>query len=148
MKNTFVYNEKGIAINKKTVKKIVDLIKDELGLSVNSLEFNFVSSETIAGINKKYLEHNFSTDIITFDYSNEKNNLDGEIFISLQDAVENSKKFRISTDNELVRLIAHGILHLVGYDDTTAAKKKKMKIIENRLVKKFQKYSKSLLRKV
>lgn len=148
MRNVFVYNEKGIVINKKIVKEIVKRIKDELELSVHSLEFNFVTSDTMIAVNKKYLGHNYSTDIITFDYSNEKNNLDGEIFISLPDAVENSKKYGIPTDNELMRLIAHGILHLVGYDDTTAAKKKKMKIVENELVKKFHKYSKGLLRKV
>lgn len=148
MKSVFVYNEKGIVINKKIAKEIVKRIKDELELSVHSIEFNFVTSETIVGVNKKYLGHNYSTDIITFDYSNEKNNLDGEIFISLPDAVENSKKYGVPTDNELIRLITHGILHLVGYNDTTAAKKKKMKIIENELVEKFQKYSKGLLRKV
>ena len=145
MKNLSVYNEKGIRVDKRTVHSIVKLISSELNLNVKSLDFNFISSETIIEVNKNYLKHNYSTDIITFDYSDEKNILDGEIFISIQDAVENSKKYRVSSDNELLRLIAHGILHLIGFDDTTDAKRKKMKIAENDLVKKFQKFSKGLL---
>jgi probable rRNA maturation factor len=145
VKNVFVSCEKGIRVDKKTVKKIVHLISEELNLRVSSLEFNFVSSGTITEVNIKYLEHNDSTDIITFDYSDEKNILDGEIFISLQDALENSKKYRVSTDNELLRLIVHGVLHLIGYDDTTDSKRKKMKIVENMIVQKFQKNSKGLL---
>ena len=53
-----------------------------------------------------------------------RNILDGEIFISLKDAEENSKKYRVSFDNELLRLIIHGILHLLGYDDITLQKEK------------------------
>lgn len=145
MKNVFVYNEKGIRVDKKAVQSIVKLITAELKLYVKSLEFNFISSNTMIEVNKNYLEHNYSTDIITFDYSDEKNILDGEIFISLQDAIENSKKYRVSTDNELLRLITHGILHLIGFDDTTDAKRKKMKTVENDMVQKFQKFSKGLL---
>lgn len=140
-----VYNEKGIKVSKQSVQKIVSLICDDLELCVDSLEFNFISSETMIDVNKKYLQHNFGTDIITFDYSAEKNNLDGEIFISLQDAIENSEKYQVSVDNELLRLIVHGILHLIGYDDTTVAKKRRMKSVENRLVNSFNKYSKGLI---
>ena len=145
MKNVSVYNGKGIRVDKISVHSIVKLITSELNLYVKSLEFNFISSKTITEVNKNYLKHNYSTDIITFDYSDEKNILDGEIFISIQDAVENSKKYRVSSDNELLRLIIHGILHLIGFDDTTDAKRKKMKIAENDLVGKFQKFSKGLL---
>ena len=145
VKNVFVSNEKGIKVDKRIVHKIVNLICDDLNLSIHCLEFNFISLETMVGINNKYLQHNFETDIITFDYSDEKNNLDGEIIISLQDAVENSKKYQVSVDNELLRLIIHGILHLIGYDDTTAAKRKKMKLVENKLVNSFNKFSKGLI---
>ena len=145
MNNVFVFNEKGIKIDQKSVKRIVKLICDELKLGVNSLEFNFSTSETMVEVNKKYLKHNFGTDIITFDYSDEKNNLDGEIFISLHDAVENSKMYQVSADNELLRLIVHGILHLIGYDDTTVTKRKKMKSVEDELVNSFQKFSKGLI---
>lgn len=147
MRNVCVSTEKGIGINKRLVHKIVSLITSELELKIESLEFNFVLSETLLAINKRHLKHNYYTDIITFDYSVERNNLDGEIFISVQDAAENSKKYHIPLDNELLRLIAHGILHLIGFDDTTTAKRKKMKEVEDKLVFKFQKNSKGLTNK-
>ncbi|MCX6167874.1 MAG: rRNA maturation RNase YbeY [Ignavibacteriales bacterium] len=145
MKNVFVSCEKGIRVDKKTVQNIVNMVTKELELDINSLEYNFISSKTMIEINNSYLGHNYATDIITFDYSVEKNILDGEIFISLEDAVENSKIYRVSADNELLRLIIHGILHLIGLDDTTIAKKKKMKKVEDEMVLKFLKFSKGLL---
>ena len=120
------------------------MICSDLDLTIDSLEFNFISSESMVDVNKKYLQHNYETDIITFDYSGEKNNLDGEIFISLHDAVVNSKKYKVSVDNELLRLLVHGILHLIGYDDITVAKRRRMKLKEDMLVKKCHKYSKGL----
>jgi probable rRNA maturation factor len=145
MKGVTLFAEKGIHLDKKNVAQIIGSIVEELNLKVNFLEFNFVNTATIISVNKKHLRHNFSTDIITFDYSSEKNILDGEIFISLPDALENSKKYKVSVDNELLRLISHGILHLIGFDDITPGKRKKMKIVEDELVKKFGKRFKKLI---
>ncbi len=147
MKNVSVNNEKGIVIDKKKIKKIIAALKKELGFSFDFFELNFVSSQTITSINSEYLHHNYSTDIITFNYSGESNNFDAEVFISLPDAVENSKKYKVSIENELLRLIIHGILHLIGFDDTTPLQKRKMKSKENQLLKKLTFYSKGLLRK-
>jgi len=148
VKNLFIYNEKEIKIKKSLLHKIVSSICGELDLNIYSLEINFVSSETMISINKKYLNHNYSTDIITFDYSNERNNLDGEIFISINDASENSKKYHVTLNNEIFRLVTHGILHMTGYDDITLAKRKKMKKVEDTLVQKIQKLSKGLVKKI
>ncbi len=147
MKNLFIYNEKGIKTQKRLLHKIATSICSELDLNILSLEINFVSSETMLGINKKYLNHNYNTDIITFDYSNERNNLDGEIFISIDDALENSKKYHVSLNNEILRLVIHGILHMTGYDDVTLAKRKRMKKVEDVLVQKLQNLSKGLVEK-
>ncbi|MBA4406276.1 rRNA maturation RNase YbeY [bacterium] len=144
MNNVYVSCEKGIKVDKKIIRHIVNMICSDLDLTIDSLEFNFISSESMVDVNKKYLQHNYETDIITFDYSGEKNNLDGEIFISLHDAVVNSKKYKVSVDNELLRLLVHGILHLIGYDDITVAKRRRMKLKEDMLVKKCHKYSKGL----
>ncbi len=124
----------------------MSLICNELDVNILSLEINFVSSETMLGINKKYLKHNYCTDIITFDYSNERNNLDGEIFISIDDALQNSKKYRVTLSNEILRLVTHGILHMSEYDDKTTAKRKRMKIVEDMVVQKLKKYSKGLVK--
>jgi len=148
VKNLFIYNEKEIKIKKSLLHKIVSSICGELDLNIYSLEINFVSSETMLGINKKYLNHNYNTDIITFDYSNERNNLDGEFFISINDALENSKKYHVTLNNEILRLVIHGILHMTGYDDVTLAKRKRMKKVEDVMVQKLQKHSKGLVKKI
>jgi rRNA maturation RNase YbeY len=107
-----------------------------LNLALRSLEINFIDSETIKEINKNFLSHDYSTDIITFNYSDVQNIIDGEIFISVDDAKENAKKFKVKFLEEIGRLVAHGILHLIGFDDTTPDQRKKMKNQENQLLKK------------
>jgi len=71
--------------------------------------------------------------------------LDGEIIISLNNAKENSKKYQVTFDNELLRLIIHGILHLIGYDDVNSYKRKEMKKVEDTITDKLNKYSKGLV---
>lgn len=133
MKNLRIYS-----IDKKIKKnKIHDLVKSlssELKFVVSNLEINIITQKDILEINKSYLKHNFTTDIITFNYSDLFNELDGEIFISIDDAFTNSKKFKVSLSDELVRLVIHGVLHLLGYDDQTLADKKVMKKLENKLL--------------
>ncbi len=121
-------------LNKRNVHKIVRQIKSRLLFSIDSVIINFISSKEIIPINSVYLGHNFSTDIITFNYSGENDTLDGEIFISLEDARYNAEKFNVSMDDELLRLIVHGFLHLLGFDDKLKADKKIMKMEEDKLV--------------
>ncbi len=137
IKQLKVYCENKIKINRRIVHKIVSELKSELNFSIDSLYINFISDKKIIQINKKYLNHNYSTDIITFNYSGSSSLLDGEIFISYNDAYDNSLKYKVSHNSELIRLIVHGILHLIGYDDKKATDRTKMKRIENKLVKKL-----------
>lgn len=125
-------------INKQLVHKLVSRLQVELKFSVASLFINFVSAKTILKINKEYLNHNYSTDIITFNYSGDKKLLDGELFISIEDSKNNSHIYECTHDNELFRLITHGILHLMGYDDYTVSQKREMKKLENLLVAKYE----------
>lgn len=125
-------------IEKKKLHQYVKFITQHLNLSIVSLEINFIDSESIKEINKKFLSHDYSTDIITFNYSDSQNTIDGEIFISVDDAKENAKKFNVKFEEEIGRLVAHGILHLIGFDDTTPDKRKKMKNRENQLLKKYK----------
>lgn len=135
MKNLHIYS-----IQKKIRKsKFHDLIKSlsvELNFLVSNLEINFISGEDIHAMNKSYLKHDYTTDIITFNYSDSLQQIDGEIFISIDDALSNSKKFRVTLSDELVRLVIHGILHLLGYDDQNLTDKKIMKRLENKLLSK------------
>lgn len=125
-------------INKRLIHKIISKLKDELKFSIDSLTINFISAETILTINKHYLNHHHTTDIITFNYSGDLLHLDGELFISIEDSRNNSHIYRCTHDSELFRLITHGILHLMGYDDRTMIQKRKMKKIENLLVSKHE----------
>lgn len=137
IKNLQVLIDKKIKLNKSEIHTLVKQLRDELRFTLIDLPINFVNQETILNINTEYLKHNYTTDIITFNYSGDIENLEGEIFISYLDAVENSKKFKVSIESELARLVIHGILHLVGYDDMNASDKRKMKRLENNLVNKF-----------
>ena len=135
MKNLRVYS-----VTKNLKKsKIHDLVKSlssELDFTVSNLEINIVSGKEIHSINKTYLQHNYTTDIITFNYSDLVKQIDGEIFISIDDALDNAKKFKVSLSDELVRLVIHGVLHLLGFDDQTTSDKKTMKRLENKLLHK------------
>lgn len=135
MKNLYVENEHEFFILKRNVHSIISRLKKELNFSITFLQINFVGAEQIASINEKYLNHKGSTDIITFNYSDNTFNLDGECYICIPVAEENARKFGVSLQNELLRLIVHGILHLLGFDDIKKSDKQKMKAEEDRLVK-------------
>jgi len=89
-------------------------------------------------VNREYLKHENSTDIITFDYAKLNSSLEGEIIISFDDALYNSKRFRTSINAELLRLIIHGVLHLLGYKDKKRNDKRVIKLKENLLTHKYK----------
>ena len=117
--------------------KLVGLLKEELNFSINSLYIHFIDSDLIQKINKEYLSHNYSTDIIAFNYSDSHLAFDAEIFISIDDAQLNARKYSVSLSKELIRLIIHGTLHLKGYDDMKSNDRTKMKKKENNLLNKY-----------
>lgn len=139
VKNLKVFSsDKKYKINKLRVHKLVNYLRQELNFSISSLPINFISSGEITTINKKYLKHNYSTDIITFNYSGDTKNIDGEIFISFEDAEENSKRYKNTLSEEFLRLVIHGTLHLLGYDDMDLRDYKIMKRLENKLLNKYK----------
>lgn len=135
--NLFISAEEGLFVDEQIVTDLITNLSKDCGFSIENLEFNFVSNETILDINKKHLDHHYYTDIITFNYSGENDNLDGEIFISYDEALENSKRYECEPKTELVRLVIHGILHLLGYDDIEESDKVIMKEKENEFVLKY-----------
>ncbi len=106
------------------------------GLIVNELkEFGdiavvFCSDEYLLKMNKQYLSHDYYTDIITFDYVDE-NIISGDLFISFDRIIDNAKQFDTELIREVYRVVFHGILHLVGYNDKTADEQKLMTEKEN-----------------
>jgi probable rRNA maturation factor len=96
----------------------------------------FCTDDYLLEMNKRYLNHDFYTDIITFDYS-ENGVISGDLFISFDRVKDNADSFSVSVDNELKRVIYHGVLHLCGYKDKTEKDKKEMREKENYYLEKF-----------
>lgn len=97
---------------------------------IATLNYIFVSDNYLLNINKKYLGHNTLTDIISFDYSADKklkNNIAGEIYISIPRVHENARIFKTTKKNELFRVMAHGLLHLCGFLDKSPREKLRMR---------------------
>lgn len=138
MKNLRVVVKYPIKLNKLEIHKVVKCLSNDLYFAICSLNIIFISDYEIEKINNNFLKHNCSTDVITFNYSENKD-LDGEIIISVDDAAYFAKKYNVPLAAELNRLIIHGILHLLGYNDIDPKDKKVMKSFENKFVKKFEK---------
>ncbi len=97
------------------------------------ISFTFCGDAFLLALNKKFLKHNTLTDIITFQYPGKE--LSSEIFISIPRVKENARKFNVPFEIELHRVMIHGILHLCGYKDKTAARKKEMRKKEDYYLK-------------
>ena len=97
---------------------------------VDEIAYIFCSDEKILEINSQYLQHEYYTDIITFDYS-EGDSISGDLFISLDTVKSNSEKFNTDYMEELHRVIIHGILHLCGFKDKSPKEEKEMREKEN-----------------
>lgn len=101
---------------------------------IEIINFMFVSDRTIVILNRKFLHHFYPTDIITFDYSNKKI-ISGDIYISLDTVMYNSKTFGVAFKEELYRVMIHGLLHLMNYDDKNIVDKAIMRKKENYYLK-------------
>jgi probable rRNA maturation factor len=127
-------------LNAKYIREIVhSLLFEELSRDEFEIGISIVGEEAMTQMNESYLRHKGSTDVITFDYKDatRPNLLTGEVFVCLDEALAQAPRFRVMWPNELVRYIVHGILHLCGFDDKTAAARRKMKREENRLMRRL-----------
>jgi probable rRNA maturation factor len=134
VKNLHINYSGKIGFNKTIFHNIVGYLQKELNFCINAVSVNFVSVNEITYLNIKYLDHHSSTDIITFNYSGSNSELEGELFISLDDCRNNARVFGVKFNEEVVRLIIHGFLHLLGYNDKNKADKKKMFTLQENLL--------------
>jgi len=124
------------ALEKQKINRWIKEIASEYNKKVGDLAYIFCSDERILEVNKQYLNHDYYTDIITFDYS-ENSIVSGDIFISLDTVRSNAEEFQVSFEEELKRIMIHGVLHLCGQDDKTPELKVQMTEKENKALQKF-----------
>ena len=98
--------------------------------SIGTINIVFCSDQHLLVINKEYLNHDYYTDIITFNFCENKT-ISGDLFISIDRIKDNSKKNKLHFVNELHRVIIHGVLHLCGFNDKTNEEKKEIRQLEN-----------------
>lgn len=112
--------------SRKTVRWIKETIANE-NCTVGELSFIFCTDEYLMSINVDFLKHHTLTDIITFDHAENKGEISGDIFISIDRVKENAPKFNSTFEEELHRVLVHGVLHLIGYGDKSQSEKTEMR---------------------
>ncbi len=138
LKNLYISQESGFNLNLRTFHLFAAKVLKELNMKIAGLEIYFVGDESILQVNIDYLEHNYITDVISLEYPEvEDTGLTGEIFICIPEAERNALAYNCSRDEELCRLVIHGLLHLSGYNDTNDDLKAKMTGMENKLLGQF-----------
>jgi probable rRNA maturation factor len=120
----------------RNITKVFNEVIRENRFIPGDLSFILITDTNIRKINQEFLKHDYFTDVITFGY-NEGNILNGEIYISLETVESNSINYEVSLRNELLRVMSHGIIHLIGYDDNTEEERREMRRIENLWLKRL-----------
>ena len=116
---------KPLKLERRKIKTWISSVITSENKKTGSINFIFCSDEYLLQVNKQYLDHDYFTDIITFDYVEGKL-ISGDIFVSVDRVSENADKFQVSFDEELRRILVHGVLHLLGYPDKEPEQKKVM----------------------
>lgn len=124
--------------NPTKVKRWLKFVIESESFTLNQLNYIFCSDEYLLNMNREHLQHDYYTDIITFDTSDEEKQIEGEIYISTDRVKENAESMEITFDEELRRVIVHGVLHLVGYTDENDLAKSKMRTKEDFYLKNYK----------
>jgi rRNA maturation RNase YbeY len=117
-------------LDQSSIRRWIKTIAAHYGFAVGTIHYVFCSDQRELEINREFLGHDYYTDVITFDYST-PTTINGDIFISLETIQSNAEMIGVSFDNELMRIIIHGILHLTGQMDKTPETKAEMTAKEN-----------------
>ena len=124
------------ALDERKVGKWIRAVAADYGFAVGNIHYIFCSDERELAVNREFLRHDYYTDVITFDYSTTQT-LNGDIFISLDTVRSNAEIVGTSFDQELMRILIHGVLHLTGQGDKTPETKTEMTAKEEKALKKL-----------
>jgi len=131
----FFFQVPGVTLRERTrLKGFIEKIFQREKSQLAGLNYIFCSDKTLLKINQDYLGHDYFTDIVTFDLSENPKQIQGEIYISIDRVRENARKLGVSFRSELHRVIFHGALHLCGYGDKTKKEKEEMRGKEDLLI--------------
>lgn len=119
------------------VKRVIGEIANDKGFEVGYLHYVFCNTTAILKLNRKYLGHDYSTDIITFPYT-EGNVLESDIYICIPQVLRNAKEYGVPAYDEVLRVVFHGVLHLVGYDDHTSEDIAQMRAAEEKYMARYK----------
>lgn len=125
------------ALDERKVGRWIRAVAAEYGFSVGQINYIFCSDERELAVNREFLGHDYYTDVITFDYSTAQT-LNGDIFISLDTVRSNAEMVGVGFEQELMRIIIHGVLHLTGQGDKTPETKAEMTAKEERALLKLK----------
>jgi rRNA maturation RNase YbeY len=142
MGSTIFFNnaDKSTSLRSRTVlKTFIDKQCLKEGIHIETLQYVFCSDAFVLDINNRYLNHNYYTDIISFDLSEQKGRLIGDVYISIDRVKENAKTEGHPYMQELLRVIFHGALHFCGYKDKKPADQKIMRSMEDKWLKAYLK---------
>lgn len=132
----FYYESKFNLVNEEEYTNWIIRIINSENKKLGDLSYVFCSDDYLYQLNEKFLGHSTFTDIISFDYSKEEN-LSGEIYISIDRVKENAAEYNVAFNSELLRVMAHGVLHLSGYNDKNEQDKELMRVKENEKIEMF-----------
>lgn len=118
-------------IDKKVLSRYIN---KWCGNKLVSLSYNFITSKDQIKMNREFKSHDYNTDILTFDLSNNECELTGDVYISLKQVRKNAKRYHVSLREELNRVLIHGFLHLSGFNDETKQEKKEMRRQEDKYI--------------
>lgn len=122
--------------NENNFRKWIQKCIEKYHFKTGQIHYIFCNDAQLLNYNQKFLNHDTFTDIMTFDYTKNKK-ISGDIFISLERVRENAQKFEVDFEEELKRVMIHGILHCIGFKDTTQKEKAQMRLQENTCIKWF-----------
>lgn len=139
--HNFKYIQTKIPHPKKNYIEFIQNICLYYKMQITQIDIILLSDMELHNLNYKFLAHDTYTDIITFPYHNENEAIWTDIYISYERMIDNASKYKVNIQQEWLRLLAHGILHIFGFNDKTLAEQKKMRAAENYWIEFFLKES-------